>query len=163
MSQNNDNDSVHKHTRWLRIQVLSEVSSFQSFLVSQPHSSDHVDAIPGYLEWKVSIGQRERSRNKNSAQSSSRANKQEFLVSTVWHRAVNRDSHCLSDGMWADSKHVGVQTCPLSALSAFHSASHPSNTAKRNDQIKSTMQTKGWRGLGWGLPSVCDDLCLTGP
>lgn len=70
-------------TNILGIQVLSEVSSFQSFLVPQPHSSDHVDAIPGYLEWKVSIGQQEQSRNQNSAQNSSGANKQEFLVSTV--------------------------------------------------------------------------------
>lgn len=100
----------------------------------------------------------------NSAQNSSRANKQEFLVSTVWHPAVNRDSHCLSDGMWADSKHVGIQTCPLSALSAFHFASHSSNAAKRNDQIKSMVQTKGWQGLGWGLPCCgCDHLYLTGP
>lgn len=142
-----------------------EAFSFQSFLVAQPHSWDHVDAIPGYLEWKVSIGQRERSRNKNSAQNSSRVNKRELLVSTVWHRAVNRDSHCLPDGMWADSKHVGIQTWPLSALSAFHSASRPSNVVKRDDQIKTTAPTKGWWGVGWGglHCCVCGDLHSADP
>lgn len=114
-----------------------------------------MDVIPGYLEWKVSIGQQKQSRNKNSAQNSSHANKRELLVSTFRHRVVNRDAHCLSDEMWADSKHVGIQTCRLSVLSPFHSAAHPSNTAKRNDEIKSTVSTKGWVGGGRALLCLC--------
>lgn len=165
MLQNNDDDSVHKHTRWLRIQVLSEESPlFSLFLSPQPHSSEHVDAIPGYLEWKVSIGHWEQSRNKK--QRTEQPSWQEFLVSTTRHRPINRDSHCLSDGMWAYFKHVGVQTCPLSALSAFYSTSHPSDAAKRNDQIESKVQKKGWWELGGGVVSVinlyliCPELAL---